>query len=243
MIGLLFARCGGLLAVVPALNVRGLPVTLRLGLAAVLAVALLPVAPPVEGLQEIAPAAYLVLLLREAAVGLSAGFAGALVYWAFLIAGQLLDSLLGTGSAAERAAGRGPVAGFVYLLAAVALVAADGHHVLLAALADGLRVLPPGAGWSPVGLRGLMEPAGAMLLTGVAIAAPALAAIYAAEVALAAIDRVAPGLGLAQAAPAVRWTSGLLGLIVTVPLLGGAVAEQGLRAAEAVAAAFRTLAG
>ncbi|NLB57055.1 MAG: flagellar biosynthetic protein FliR [Gammaproteobacteria bacterium] len=180
MAGLLFARCGGVLAVVPPLNVRGLPVTLRLGLAAVLAVALLPVAREVEGLEAAPPAGYLALLLQEAAIGLAAGFAGALVYWAFLIAGQLLDSLLGAGSAAERSAGRGPIAGFVYVLAAVAL---------------------------------------------------------------AAFDRVAPGLGLAQAAPAVRWTSGLLGLIVTVPLLGPVIAAHGLRAAEAVQAAFRMLAG
>ncbi len=243
MAGLLFARCGGLLAVVPPLNVRCVPVTLRLGLAAVLAVALLPVAPAVEGLEGAPPAGYLALLLQEAAIGVAAGFAGALVYWAFFIAGQLLDSVLGAGTAAERSAGRGPVAGFVYVLAAVALVAADGHHLLLEALAGSLRELPPGGGWSQGGLRGLPGLAGMMLVTGVSIAAPALAAIYAAEVALAAFDRVAPGLGLAQAAPAVRWTSGLLGLIVTVPLLGPVVAAQGLRAAEAVQVAFRMLGG
>ena len=232
-----------MLAIVPPLNVRGFPVWLRVGLAGVLAVALTPVATVAGGLGQLAPGAYLALLLQEAAIGLAAGFAGALVYWAFLIAGQMLDTLLGAGDAPARTEGRGPIAGLVYLLAATALVAANGHHWLLAALAQGMRTLPVGGGWSPEGLTALIEAAGLMLVTGVAIAAPALAAIYAAEVALASFDRVAPGLGLCDAAPAVRWTSGLLGLIVTAPLLGRVVVEQGMRAAQAIEAAFRMLAG
>lgn len=241
--GLVFARCGGLLAVVPPLNVRGFPVTMRLGLAAVLAMALAPVAHVAEGLDALTPAAYLALLVQEAALGLAAGFAGALVYWAFLIAGQLLDALLDAGEATARAGGRGPLAGLVYLLAAAALVAADGHHWLIDALARSMRTLPPGGGWAPAGLVELLDAAVVMLWTGVAIAAPVLAAIYVAEVALAAFDRIVPGLGLAGAGPAVRWTSGLLGLIVSAPLLAGVVAEQSLRAVQAIEAAFRLLGG
>ncbi len=243
LLGLLFARCGGMLAVVPPLNARGFPVLLRLGIGAVLAIALAPVAQTADGLEALAPAAYLALLLQEAALGLAAGLAGALVFWSFLIAGQLLDSVLGAGDAASRAQGRGPLAGLVYLLAAAGLVAADGHHWLLGALAEGLEALPLGGGWSVAGLTGLLEAAGVMLWTGVAIAAPALAAIYLAEAALAAFDRMAPGLGLADAGPAVRWTSGLLGLIVSAPLLAGIVAEQGMQAARAIEAAFRLMAG
>jgi flagellar biosynthetic protein FliR len=241
--GLAFARCGGMLAVVPPLNVRGFPVPLRLGIAGVLAAALLPVAGIADGLEMLSPAAYVALLVREAALGLAVGFAGALVYWGFLVAGQLLDSVLGAGDAPRRARGQGPLAGLVYLLAAAGLVAADGHHWLLAALADGMRTAPLGGTWSVAGLSGLLDAAGLMLWTGVAIAAPALAAIYVAEVAIAGFDRIAPGLGLAEAAPTVRWTSGLLGLAVSAPLLAAVVIEQGRMAARAVEAAFRLLGG
>jgi len=243
LLGLLFARCGGMLVVIPPLNVRGFPVLLRLGIAAVLAVALIPVADVADGLAALSPVAYLAMLVQEAALGLAAGLAGALIFWSFLIAGQLLDSVVGAGDARARVGGRGPFAGLVYLLAAAAFVAADGHHWLLGALAGGLRALPLGGGWSVAGLAGLLEAAGVMLWTGVAIAAPVLGAIYVAEMALAAFDRVAPGLGLAEAAPAVRWTSGLLGLVVSAPLFAGVVVDQGLRAAEAIEAAFRLLSG
>ena len=236
--GLVFARCGGMLAVLPPLNVRGFPVLLRLGIAALLTLALAPMAPvgPVEAAP--APGMYLALLVREAAVGALAGFAGALVFAGFMIAGQLLDALLQAGEQQTRAAGHGPVTGLTYLLAATLLVAADGHHWLLAALVEGMRVLPPGSGWALLEVAAGARSAGVTLWTGVAIAAPALAAIYAAELAISAFGRLAPGLGLGEAAPAVRWSSGFLGLVVTLPLLGHVVADQARMATEAIRAAF-----
>ncbi|MGI5818250.1 MAG: flagellar biosynthetic protein FliR [Armatimonadota bacterium] len=242
-VGLVFARCGGMMAVIPPLNVRGFPLPLRPGIAFVLALALLPAAEMAEGLGALHPAMYLALVIREATLGAAVGLAAALVYWGFLIAGQLLDTVLGAHTAPARAQGRGPLASLVYLLAGAALVASDGHHWLLAALARGMQTLPIGGAWSPAGLPGLLDAAAVMLWTGVAIAAPVLAAIYVAEVALASFDRIAPGLGLAEAGPAIRWTSGLLGLLVISPLLSAVVTDQGMRAAQAIEAAFRLLAG
>ena len=243
VIGLIFARCGGMLAVVPPLNLREFPITLRLGLAAVMSVALAPTVAVAGGLAQVAPVTYVVLLLREAALGVLVGFAAALVFWGFLVAGQLIDAVLETGDEALREQGRGPLTAFIYLLAAVAFLAMNGHHWMLAALAEGLRVVPIGVAWSVGALTEIGALVGVMLWSGVAIAAPVLAAIYAAEVVLATFDRLAPGLGLADAAPAVRWTSGLLALIVCVPLLSAIVAEHGLRAVRSIALALELLHG
>ncbi|MEA3401704.1 MAG: flagellar biosynthetic protein FliR [Armatimonadota bacterium] len=239
----MFARCAAMLALLPPLNARQFPLTLRVGLGVVLAAALLPAVPQVVAAPQITLLAYSALLVREAAVGLAMGLAAALVFWAFLVAGQLLDALLGAGDSRARASGRGPVAGLVYLLAAGVFVAVDGHHWLLGALADSLRVLPPGGAIDLGGVAAVGEAARVMLGAGVLIAAPAMAAIYAAEVALAAFDRIAPGLGLSDCAQPVRWTSGLLGLVVCAPLVVALVAEHGARAAEAASAAVSLLAG
>jgi len=240
--GLLLARCGGLMALAPPLNARQVPLTLRVGAALVLAVALLPVAEAAPLTERLSPGHYLALLVGEAAVGLAMGLGAGLAFWAFSIAGQLLDALLGTGDPGERASGQGPVAGFLYLLAGACLLAIDGHHWLLEALADGLRAMPLGT--SIVADASVIRDAVAVMLAGgVLIAAPVLAAIYAADVAVAAFDRVAPGLGLTDCASPVRWTSGLLGLVVTTPLLARLVADHGRRAAEAASRALQILAG
>ncbi len=243
VVGLVFARCGAMLAIAPPLNLRQFPVTLRVGLAAVPAVALAPTATVAAGVGTVSIGGYAALLVREASVGLLTGFAAALVFYAFMVAGQLLDTWLGAGDAASRAAGRGPFAGLTYVLAAAVFVAIDGHHWVLAALADGLRALPVGGGVALGGLAAVVGPARAMLWAGVAIAAPALAAIYAAEVALAAFDRLAPGLGLAEVATPVRWTTALLGFAVTVPLFGALVTEHGTRAIEALSGVIALLGG
>lgn len=239
--GLIFARCGGLLAVAPPFNLRQLPLSLRLGLAGLLAIALVPAVTTTAG--TVGPGVYAALLVREAAVGVVTGFAAALVFHAFTIAGQLLDTYLGAGSAAARSAGNGPLTAFTYTLAAAIFVAIDGHHWVLAALADGLRTLPPGGALALGGLSGIMAPARSMLYAGVAIAAPALAAIYAADIAVAAFDRLAPGLGLAEAATPVRWSAALLGFVVALPLFGALVSEHAAGSAQALAMALALLGG
>jgi len=232
--GLVFARCGGLLALAPPLGTRQFPLALRMGLAAVLAAALTPVAVMAPGGGAVAIGEYAALLVREAAIGLATGFAAALVFHAFTVAGGLLDSFLGAGSAAQRAEGAGPLATLSWALAAAVFVAIDGHHLVLRALAEGLRVLPVGGSVAAGELAAIAGAVRAMLGAGVAIAAPTLAAIYVAEVVLAAFDRLAPGAGLAEAALPVRWTAALLGFAVSAPLFVALVAEHGGRAVQAL---------
>lgn len=243
LVGLVFARCGGLLALAPPLNVRQFPVSLRLGIAGVIAIALAPIA-QVQEARTYLPLEYTALLLREVSIGLLMGFAAALVFWAFLIAGQLLDSYLGAGEASARQQGQGPLATLLYLVAAAAFVAADAHHWVLAALAQGLQALPLGAGvFSPASLSGAGGLVREMLGVGVALAAPTLAVIYAAEVTLASFDRCAPALNLGALHQPVRWSAGLLALAACLPLLSRVVMTQGQRVIESVGVISQALGG
>jgi len=170
LVGLIFARCGGLMAVVPPVNVRQFPVALRVGIALVLAVALAPVAIPDEATAALPMASYLALLVREAALGALMGLAAALVFWAFLVGGQLIDSYLGAGDGLTRAQGQGPMATLLYLTAGAAFLAMDGHHWLLAALGGSLTKLPLGAGaLTEASLRDVAELVREMLVVGVAV--------------------------------------------------------------------------
>ncbi len=241
--GLVFARCGGLLALAPPLGTRQFPLALRLGLAAVLAAALAPVAELTPQVGAVTICEYSALLVREAAIGLATGFAAALVFHAFTVAGGLLDSFLGAGSATQRAEGIGPLATLSWTLAAAVFVAIDGHHLVIRALAEGLRVLPVGGPVAAGELAAMADAVRAMLAAGVQIAAPTLAAIYVAEVVLAACDRLAPAAGLAEAALPVRWTAALLGFAVSAPLFVALVSEHGARAVRALAQMTTLLGG
>jgi len=244
MVGLVFARCGGLLAVAPPLHVRQFPPSLRIGIALVLAVALAPAARIADCATSLPLGGYVALLLREAALGALMGLAAALVFWAFLVAGQLLEVWLGTGDCGMRAEGRGPMATLLYLTAGAAFLTIDGHHWLIAGLGGSLSELPIGAGILSAGaLSGAATLTREMLLVGVAIAAPALAVVYAAEVALASFARSLPHLNLGELHQPVRWSAGVLGLAASAPLIGQALVDHSARVIEAVQAMVRLLAG
>ncbi len=242
--GLVLARCGGMLAIAPPLNVRQFPMTVRVGIAAALALALTPIATIGPGLEALAPLPYLALILREVAVGLLMGLAAALVFWGFTVGGQLIDTHLGAGDAGQRSGGRGPMTTLLYLTAGAAFLATDAHHWLLAALAEGLTTLPLGGSVALVaGAGGVATLAREMLLVGVAVAAPTLAVIYAAEVALAAFVRLLPHLGLAEPRGPVRWSAGLLGMAACLPLVGRLMIDHSGRVVEATRALVITLSG
>jgi len=241
--GLVFARCGGMLAVAPPLTLRQFPLALRLGIAGVLASALAAVAHVQPGIGAMSMSLYAALLVHEAVFGLATGFAAALVFHAFTVAGQLLDSYLEAADPGRRAAGAGPFATLTYALAAAIFVAIDGHHWGIAALARGLRAFPIGAPLALSRLDALGEAVGLMLGAGVAIAAPVLAAIYVAEVVLAAFDRLSPDTGLREAAMPVRWTTALLGFVAAAPLFAALVSRHGTAAIRALSAAAALLGG
>ncbi len=232
---LVFARCGGLLALAPPMNVRQFPVTVRVGIAAVLAVALAPATTVAEGLSNLGLLDFAALLVREAVVGALLGVGAALVLWGFTIGGQLLDTHLNAGDAGARSQGRGPMAGLLYLTAGAGFVAIDAHHWMLTALAENLQRVPIGG---PVQIAsGALAVAGMghdMLMVGLAVAAPALAVMYAAEVALASFVRATPALGLAQPHGPVRWTAGLLGLAACTPLLAHLLTRHSARIIETI---------
>lgn len=244
LMGLVFARCGGLLAVAPPLNVRQFPPALRLGIALVLAVALAPVAGVSHGAAHLPLTVYLVMLLREAAAGALMGLGAALVFWAFLVAGQLLDVWLGAAEAGPRSVSPGPMATLLYLTAGAAFLVLDGHQAVIAALAGSLRQLPLGATMLSMGaLTGAAALVEEMLAVGVALAAPALAVMYAAQVALASFARSLPQLELGEWQGPVRWSAGVLGLVASTPLLARALLSHSVRVLEALQTLVRLLAG
>ena len=128
---LVFARCAGALLLLPPWNWRHVPVTVRLGLAGAVTLAIAPLL----GAQLVAPAEFVTLLggiVRELTIGLVIGFLGALVFWGLLLAGQVVEHYVG-----GRAGGGlgdeelGPIAQLYYVLGLVLFIIIGGHRWLV----------------------------------------------------------------------------------------------------------------
>ncbi|HEX7243328.1 MAG TPA: flagellar biosynthetic protein FliR, partial [Longimicrobiaceae bacterium] len=163
-------------------------------------------------------------LLGETLIGFAIGLGAAAVVGAAEVAGELMTTQVGLSGAAllDPLSNQSvPVLGQLMQLFAVALLLAfDAHLAMIDAVAASLRYIPVG---SPVDFRGgmgAMVSLGSTLFSlGLRFAAPVLAAVLIANVALAVLSRVAPSLNVLSVAFPIQIGLGLFTLAAALPLV------------------------
>lgn len=219
---LLTARLGGLMLTAPGWSGAGMPRMVRAALVVVLAVLLLPAAPVVA-----LPDRVLDLplpLVCEMAIGLVIGLAAAVVMQAMGFAGEVLSMQMGLSIAPLlspvpelEVVGVGPI---MAVLGIVIYLGLGGHLILLRALAQSLRTLPPGAGLDfGAGLPIATTLVGQLFVCAVSAAAPVLVALLLTHVALAILGRAVPQLNAMMLSFPVTVGVGLLMLAASLPIL------------------------
>lgn len=244
-LGVLFARPGMLVASAPAFGGTFAPVTVRVGLAALLAFFVLPAVtvPPFTS-----PVGIGVIVARELAIGLALGLAVQTVMAGAALGGHLSGSQIGLsyGSIVDPQGGvRNNMTGSLYAnLALFVFLATGGHHALLRALAASYEALPIGGGSGvDASLVGsVAHLLGTVFVLGVRLAAPVIVVLLTVEIGTALMARAAPSLNLMAVAPPLRVLVGLLAIAAVVPLIAGVVtgvASSALQIARHAADAFR----
>ncbi|MEW6733450.1 MAG: flagellar biosynthetic protein FliR [Acidobacteriota bacterium] len=196
---LVLARVGGIVSFAPFWNLAAAPKKVRVMLALVLTLIITPLVAthlgsPPRGMLEL-----MIACVIELVIGCVYGFVGQLIFSGLEIAAQILSSQMGFSLAATinplNRLQTTPLATLAQLFGLVILLAADGHHWLLAALVRSYHTIAPGAGSFSAELANLLIRLSAdALAVGVALAAPALVVLLAVEFVLAAAGRAAPQL-------------------------------------------------
>ena len=201
-IGLGAARTLPIAWLVPAFGGPSVPAAIRIGLGLGLAVLCLP---RLAGqVPDAGAGLWLLLLVREAAVGLTLGFVASLIFRAAEGAGRLTDVLRGANLAeviSPVSGGRtSPLGELTALLAIVIFLELGGLGHLALALGRSYDAVPVSAVATPAQLGGVVSLAisasAQMLEAAVGLAAPALVALLLADLVLGAIGRAAPQLPL-----------------------------------------------
>jgi type III secretion protein SpaR/YscT/HrcT len=200
--GLLVARLLPVTFVAPFFGGPLVPAPVKIAVAVALAVLLYPAArvslggPLPEG-----SLLYVGLLLKELLVGFAIAFVATLVFRAVEMAGQAVDVLRGANLATALAPELGErvsvLADFWVQTLVVLFLAQGGHRVFLVAFAHSYAVLPVGSIPEPaLGLwpatEWILVLTGHLLAVALALAAPALSALFLADVVLGLMARVAP---------------------------------------------------
>ena len=166
------------------------------------------------------------LLVRELAVGAALGFLASLVFRAVEAAAGLIHAAMEPAAGDAVRPADGPPDPALLLLAGVVFFAADGHLLLLRAIADGYAAVPPG-GAVPADLGELLLAAALRFpVLAAQTAWPVVFAVLAADLTAAVVCRLLPDAAVWAAARPVRYWAGVAALAASA----GVFAETWTRA-------------
>jgi len=236
----IFARLGALLSAAPLVSSKSVPNSVRLGLGALMALMLTPLAAlsPVIGLPSLVAG-----LSKELVVGLVLGWTASLFFSCAQMAGEWLD--LQSGFQASQLVNpafdtHNAVLGtFNYLVAGLVFLGTGGYAIMLRAAVRSFAVSPPGALRLSLGASGDWTALLAQVIwIALQLAAPVAGALFLAEIAIGFITRAMPRMNVMMLTLPAKSGLAIGALALSVPVvahaLGMAFAEMGMGLASIV---------
>ena len=188
----LISRIGGLLAALPVLSGRAVPLKVKVALVLALGVLLAPLVPlPVVPYDPVVLAAGLV---NEMAIGLTIGLAVRLFFGALELAGEMIGVQMGFGVVQlfdPATADHTPIIGqYFTLLATLIFLSLNGHLLLVATILSSYESIPAFGASLPGGTGDdLLRLFQHMFVVGLKLAAPVLVVILLINILLALLGR------------------------------------------------------
>lgn len=219
---LILVRMAGIFTIAPFFGANQIPVLARLALTFMLSLILLPLIPLDPTLADKGALYFVSLVAKETMVGLLIGGVVLLLFIAVQLAGQLVDIQVGfaivniieptTGESASL------LGNFLFLLAMILFLLVDGHHMVIGALFRSYEMLPLGE----AALRGPVfhlydRLASDLFVIGLRLAAPVIAVLFIAEVAMGIVARTVPQINVFIVGFPLRIALGLFIAGVTIP--------------------------
>jgi flagellar biosynthesis protein FliR len=213
-----FIRILAMLATAPVFDNRTIQRRTRVGLAALIAILMMPLlpAPPILNSAQAIP-----VLLQQILIGVSMGFSMRLVFAAFEMAGDLLGLQMGLAFAQFIDPARGgqtPLIGsFLGVLASLVFLVIDGHLLVIAAVVQSFELIPISADLSVVNPQNIAMAGSIMFMLALQISLPVLAAVLISNIVLGILARAAPQLNVMSIGFSITIGAGLWVLWVSLP--------------------------
>lgn len=218
-----FFRALALLSSLPVFSQRAVPMRVKVGLALFIAVAAQPSLPAMPVVALDTPVAIL-MLVQQLLVGLTLGFAVRLVFAAVELGGELIGLQMGLNFAGffdPATASQGTASGrFFGTMVAFLFILSNGHLAIIGALVRSFEVFAVGD--EPFAFLRQTQPQtwGAEVFTlGLWIALPLVGMLLFVNLVLGVISRVAPQISVFSVGFPITVSVGLIGMLLTLPLL------------------------
>ena len=145
---LTFARIGAMVMLLPGLGETNIPVRVKLGIALLLTLIILPLHRAAYQVDMASMASLGVLMVHEIIIGVVLGATARVTLSALAVAGSVIAQQLGLGfvTAVDPTQGQQGllIGNFLTILGVTLLFATDSHHLVIAALNESYRIFSPG---------------------------------------------------------------------------------------------------
>lgn len=218
-----FVRISAAMMAAPLFSHRAIPRQIRLGVALMLAMLLMPWQPALPDFNPLSLQGVL-LTANELLLGICLGFMLQLVFEAVMFAGQFVATGMGLGFASvidqQQGISVAVMGQFFMLITMLLFLAMNGHLAFIKMLADSFVAWPVGtAVVQPETFGVLLTAIGGMLRNALGIALPAVVALLVVQIAMGVMSRAAPTLNLFAVGFPVTLMLGLVVIERTLPAL------------------------
>lgn len=223
-------RISAFFLILPIFGYESIPVQIKVSLTLLLAFffsLIMPIAAPVQHASTLEA---VLLIVNEGTYGLALGLIAAILFSAVKFAGRIIEQEMGltmaeildplTGEEAQ------PLGSLLEMMFIIMFLSANGHHLFLLTLSKSYEAFPAGSIPTISALTGgIIQAGSAMLLAGLKLAAPLLAASLLLMVVLAVLARLVPEMDILFISLPMRIGLGLLMVIAFLPFISMFVTE------------------
>lgn len=227
---MVLTRISAFFIVLPVFGWRSIPVRIKVAITVLLTIFFSMIIPIPVNVGQISSFEAIFLLANEATYGLALGLIVTCIFAAVKFSGRIIERQMGLAMAEildpltnERAQPLGSLLEMIFIML---FLSANGHHLLLLIISRSYDSFPAGSMPTiPVLTEGVISAGTTMLLHGLKLAAPILAAFLLLMVVLAVLARMVPEMNILFISLPLRVGLGLLMVAIFIPFIGSFVGE------------------
>lgn len=227
---LVLTRISAFFLVLPVFGWKSIPVRIKVAVTVLLSIFFSIITPFPIDTKQVSSLEVVLLMSNEAIYGLALGLVVAFVFAAVKFSGRIIERQMGFAMAeildpltGERAQ---PLGSLLEMMFIILFISANGHHLFLLIISKSYEAFPAGSMPTiPVLADGIIKAGSTMLMAGLKLSAPILAAFLLLMVILAVLARTVPEMNILFISLPLRVGLGLLMVAAFMPFINTFVAE------------------
>jgi flagellar biosynthetic protein FliR len=227
---LVLTRISAFFLVAPVFSWNAIPARVKVAIILMISIFFSMLIPFAINTKQVSILQAILLIANESLYGLFLGLTVAILFSAVKLGGGIIDRQMGLAMAnildPMTAESTQPLGALLEMIFIILFLSANGHHLLLSIISRSYEAFPAGSiPTIPIMVEGIIKSSSALLIAGLRLAAPMLAALLMLMVVLAVLARITPEMNILFISLPLSVGLGLLMAAIFLPLVNGFVAE------------------